>query len=116
MGGSLQGPICTWLGVEARPDNAYTVKLVMNHGAEYALSTEPTRTVAGFAATTTTSIGTDPNYYCGLLVDVAPGRALSAAYDNDARDYPGMNRKLACDKAQLLAQDLVTNLREQQHR
>lgn len=61
-------------------------------------------------------MGSDPNFFCGLLVDVAPGQALSAAYANNARDYPGMNRQLACDKAQQLATDMLDTLRAQERR
>jgi len=46
-----------------------------------------------------------------MLVDVAPGQALSAAYDNNAKDYPGMNHQLACDKAQQLASYMLSTLR-----
>jgi hypothetical protein len=49
-----------------------------------------------------------------MLVDVAPGQALSATYTNDAHDYPGINRQLACQKAQDLASDLLATLRTQQ--
>jgi len=47
------------------------------------------RTVDGFAATTTGSTGSDPEYYCLMLVDVAQGQSLLAQYGNGARDYPG---------------------------
>jgi hypothetical protein len=69
FGGPLQGgPICLWVNTAEKPDNEYTGSAVLNHGAEYALGNEPLRMVDGFAATTTTSVGSDPNYYCGLLV------------------------------------------------
>jgi Protein of unknown function (DUF3558) len=111
----LQGLSCGWAG-SFRPDNGYIGGAVLNHGAEFALSAEPVRSVGGFAATTTTSTGSDPNFFCGLLVDVAPGQALSAAYANNAHDYPGMNRQLACGKAQKLANDMLGTLRAQEHR
>jgi hypothetical protein len=111
----LQGPACTWAG-SLHPDNGYVGGTVLNHGAEVALSAEPLRSVGGFAATTTTSMGSDPNFWCGVLVDVAPGQALTADYANNAHDYPGMNRKLACDKAQALAEAMLTTLRAQLHR
>jgi hypothetical protein len=85
--------------------------MVLGQGADYALGREPLRTVSGFAATTTGSTGSDPSYYCLMLVDVAPGQSLVASYDNGARDYPGMNHQLACDKAQQLAMGMLSTLR-----
>ena len=107
----LQGDSCTWSNLPASPDNAYLGRVVLGQGAEYALGREPVRTVDGFAATTTGSTGSDPAYYCLMLVDVAPGQSLLASYDNGARDYPGMNHQLACDKAQQLASDMLSTLR-----
>lgn len=34
-----------------------------------------------------------------------------AGWSNPTQDYPGMNRQLACDKAQQLAEMLLANLR-----
>jgi hypothetical protein len=116
FGGPVQGTVCVWTSKASTPDNEYTGGAVLNHGAEYALGAEPVRTVGGFAATTTTSMGSDPNFYCGLLVDVAPGQALSATYDNPAKDAPGMTRALACDKAQQLATAMLATLRMQQNK
>ena len=117
FGGPLKGgPICLWTNTAERPDNEYAGSAVLNHGAEYALGNEPLRMVDGFAATTTTSLGSDPNFYCGLLVDVAPGRALYATYDNPRKDSPGMNRQTACGNAQKLAGAMLTTLRAQQGR
>ncbi|HWN33237.1 MAG TPA: DUF3558 family protein, partial [Pseudonocardia sp.] len=110
-GGPLKGPVCVWANLPRHPDNSYGGGAILNQGAEYALGLEPLRTVDGFAATTTGSVGTDPTYYCGLLVDVAPGQALSASYGNDSHDYPGMNHQLACDKAQQLASEMLSTLR-----
>lgn len=107
----IQGPGCLWSNFPAKPDNGYSGSAVLNHGAEYALGREPLRSIDGFAATTTTSTGSDPNYYCAVMVDVAPGQALGADYDNLSKDYPGMNRKLACDKAMKLAAAMLTTLR-----
>ena len=103
--------MCVWANLPRHPDNSYGGGAILNQGAEYALGLEPLRTVDGFAATTTGSVGTDPTYYCGLLVDVAPGQALSASYGNDSHDYPGMNHQLACDKAQQLASEMLSTLR-----
>jgi len=113
---TLRGPSCTWLGVAEHPDNGYTGGLVLNHGAEFALGGEPLRSVDGFAATTITSTGSDPNYFCGVLIDIAPGKALDADYSNDAKDYPRMNRQLACSKALDAAAAMLTTLRAQQNR
>jgi hypothetical protein len=116
FGGPLQGADCVWSNLPKSPDNAFTGGPVTNHGAEFALGKEPLRTVDGFAATTTTSLGSDPNFYCLMLVDVAPGQALAAGYGNGAKDYPGMNHQLACDKAQQLAGAMLQTLRAQQGR
>ncbi|MGI8817132.1 MAG: DUF3558 domain-containing protein [Pseudonocardia sp.] len=99
---------CDWANEPRRPSYSYTGGLVDNLGAEFALGLEPLRSVQGFAATTTTALGTDPRWYCGMYVDVAPGRALQVTFDNGPRDYPGMNHQLACDKAQQLADAMLT--------
>jgi hypothetical protein len=109
--GPLRGPSCTWDNFPKRPSNGYFGRAVLTSGAEFGLGSEPLRTVDGFAATTAGSTGTDPAYYCNMLVDVAPGQALGAQYDNNAHDYPGMNHQLACDKAQQLASAMLTTLR-----
>jgi hypothetical protein len=115
-GGPLQGPVCAWTNTPNHPDNTYAGGTILNHGAEYALGLEPTRSVDGFAATTTGSTGSDPAYYCLILVDVAPGQSLSAAYSNIAKDYPGMNHQMACDQAQQLAGELLSTLRSTKRR
>ena len=51
-----------------------------------------------------------------MLVDVAPGQSLLAQYENDSRDYPGMDHQLACDKAQQLASDMLSTLRTTKQR
>jgi hypothetical protein len=107
----LKGNDCLWSNIPEHPSNAWLGRLVLGQGAEYSFGTEPLRTVDGFAATTTGSIGTDSTYYCLMLVDVAPGQSLLAQYENDSHDYPGMNHKLACDKAQQLASDMLSTLR-----
>jgi hypothetical protein len=114
--GPLQGPICVWPNLALSPDNGWTGGVVLNHGADYALGREPLRSVDGFAATTTGSTGTDPAFYCLILVDVAPGQALSAAYGNNAHDVPDMNHQLACANAQKLATAMLTTLRTQLHK
>jgi hypothetical protein len=105
------GPSCGWPGVALRPSITYGVILVLNRGAAAAQGTEPPRDVGGFAGVLTAAPGSDPNYHCGVMVDVAPDQSLMAGFDNPARDFPGMNRQLACDKAQQLAEMLLANLR-----
>jgi len=107
----LKGDSCAWSNLPERPDNAWLGRVVLGQGAEFALGLEPLRTVSGYAATTTGSVGTDSNYYCLMLVDVAPGQSLLAQYGNGAKDYPGMNHQLACDKAQQLASNMLSTLR-----
>jgi hypothetical protein len=67
-GGPLQGADCVWSNLPKSPDNAFTGGPVTNHGAEFALGKELLRSVDGFAATTTGSVGSDPGYYCLMLV------------------------------------------------
>lgn len=47
------------------------------------------RLVQGFAATSTTSIGSDPRWYCTMFVDIAPGQSLETDYNNATHDIPG---------------------------
>lgn len=110
--GPFHGPTCTWLAVSPPPDDNYSATAILDHGVE--LGTQPTRSVAGYTATTTTSTGTDPNFFCGFLIDVADGQSLNVTYSNISQDDPPMNRQLACTKAQRLAEDLITTLRYQQ--
>jgi hypothetical protein len=109
--GPLRGPSCSWDNFPQRPSNGYFGRAVLTQGAEFSLGLEPLRTVDGFAATTAGSTGSDSAYLCGILVDVAPGQSLFAQYDNNAKDYSGMNHQLACDKAQQLASAMLTTLR-----
>jgi uncharacterized protein DUF3558 len=114
--GPRHGSICLWTTYAFHPDNHWTGGTDLNLGADYALGLEPLRSVDGFAATTTTSLGSDPNYYCAVLVDVAPGQALGADYSNESHDVPGMNRKVACDNAMRLASAMLATLRKIERR
>jgi len=107
----LKGDSCIWTNFPDHPASNWTGRTVLAQGADYALGREPPRAVDGFAATTTGSTGSDPAYYCLMLVDVAPDQSLAAQYDNGSKDYPGMNHQLACDKAQQLASDMLSTLR-----
>lgn len=109
--GPNQGPSCLWRAFGFHPDNGWTSGAVLNHGADQALGAERPRSVDGFAATTTTAPGSDPDYFCGVMVDVAPGQALHATYSNESHDVPGMNRKMACDNAMRLAGAMLSTLR-----
>ena len=113
---TVQGAACLWLTVEQHPAEGYTATAVLNQGAEVALSAEPLRSVDGFAATTTASIGSDPRHFCGLLVDVAPGQALSATYSDVTQGQAGLTRQTACDNAQRLAEAMLNTLRALPHR
>jgi hypothetical protein len=112
----LSGDDCSWTNLPRSQDNDYLGRIILDQGAEYALGLEPLRSVNGFPATTTGSIGTDPAYYCLMLVDVAAGQTLSAQYSNGRHDYPGMNHQLACDKAQELASMMLSTLRAMKQR
>jgi hypothetical protein len=96
-----------WLSLSQHPAEGYTATAVLNQGAEVALSAEPLRSVDGFAATTTTSPGSSPRRFCGLLVDVAPGQALSVTY-RDTQEQTSLTFRAACDKAQRLAEAMLT--------
>ncbi|HZZ50258.1 MAG TPA: DUF3558 family protein [Pseudonocardia sp.] len=111
QGAANNGPNCAWTGLSGRPTSDYSGALVLDHGAAAAQGIEPSRQVGGFAAVLTAAPGFNPDYHCGLMVDVAPDQTLMAEYGNSTRDFPGMNRQLACDKAQQLAEMLLTNLR-----
>ena len=114
--GTVQGAACLWLSLSQHPAEGYTATAALNQGAEVALSAEPLRSVDGFAATTTTSSGSDPRHFCGLLVDVARGQALSATYSDITQEQTALTRQAACDKAQRLAEAMVTTLRALPHR
>jgi hypothetical protein len=105
------GPGCGWPGRTLSPMVTYGARLVLNHGAAASQGAEQPRVVGGFAAVLTAAPGFDPTYHCDLMIDVAPDQTLMAGFDNPTKDFPGMNRQLACDRAQQLADMLLTNLR-----
>jgi hypothetical protein len=112
---TVQGAGCLWLSLSQHPAEGYTATAVLNQGAELALSAEPLRLVDGFAATTSTSPGSDPRHFCGLLVDVAAGQALSATYSDITQEQTGLTRQAACDRAQRLAEAMLSTLRARPH-
>ncbi|MBA2322797.1 MAG: DUF3558 family protein [Pseudonocardiales bacterium] len=115
-GGLITGMSCSWRNFLKRPENAWVGGLLTSPGAEFALGKDPIRFVQGFATTSTTSIGTDPRWYCTMFVDIGPGQSLKTSYDNDSKDIPGMNHDLACAKAQQLAEYMLTALKARQPR
>ncbi|MDQ2708884.1 MAG: DUF3558 domain-containing protein [Actinomycetota bacterium] len=115
-GGLITGLGCVWRNILKRPENLWAGSLLTSPGAEFALGKDPMRFVQGFATTSTTSIGTDPRWYCTMFVDIGPGQSLKADYNNDSKDIPGMNHDLACAKAQQLAEYMLTALKARQPR
>ena len=103
--------MCVWNSLTTHPDYGYTARLVLNHGVETATSQEPPRTVDGYGAVTVGTEGTTPVSYCGIFVDIAPGKALGMAFDNNGDDIPGMTHDQACDRAQRAAEMMLSNLR-----
>jgi hypothetical protein len=114
--GLNQGPSCVWLNGPGTRANSYGATLVTNHNTAAWPSSEPVRLVDGYGARTGLAPGDNPNYECGLMVDIAPDRALYASYGNDTKDIPGMSRQVACANAQRLAEYLLTNLKAQRGR
>jgi hypothetical protein len=110
------GDGCLWTNFPDKPDNQWGASTLLSTGAEYSLGLEPLRSVDGFAATTAGSAGTDRNFFCGMLIDVAPHQALMVTYANNQHDYPGMTHQMACDKAQQVAGLMIPNLRAIRHR
>ncbi|MGI8815551.1 MAG: DUF3558 family protein [Pseudonocardia sp.] len=115
-GGLITGLSCAWSTTQTRPRSAIAGSLLTSPGAEFALGKDPMRFVQGFATTSTTSIGTDPRWYCTMFVDIGPGQSLKTDYDNSTQDIPGMNHDLACAKAQQLAEYMLTALKARQPR
>jgi hypothetical protein len=115
FGGPNKGPGCTWSSLRMDPDYGYGTVFVLNRGVDAVHSKEPPRSIDGFGAVTTGTIGTDPNYYCQIFVDVAPNQAFSVSFDNNGKDVPGMNHQIACDKAQQAAELMLSNFRAATH-
>jgi hypothetical protein len=113
-GRPLQGTACQWDTQKAHQRIGYGGSLVTNRGAEYALGAEPLRAVGGYAATTTGSALSDPQWYCAMLVDVAPGQSLLVDYSVESEDVPGMTHQKACDNAQTAAGFMLANLKAAQ--
>jgi hypothetical protein len=114
-GGPNKGPRCIWNSLTTHPDYGYTAVFVVNRGVDAVHSQEPPRTIDGFGAVTTGTIGTDPNSYCQVFVDVAPDHAFSVSFSNLGNDIPGINHQVACDKAQQAAELMLTNFRAATH-
>ena len=111
--GNLQGAMCIWSNVtDAR--TGWVGGVILNRSAADTSSSEPVRLVNGFSAVSTDMMAADPNEYCQLFVDVGPEQILSTSFRADVKTNPGMNHKLACDKAQELAGFMIQNLRAQQ--
>jgi len=117
--GWVHGPLCFWVSTyNHQGSDSYTSRVVTDHGIEYALNDqEPYRIIEGYAAQPLVSPGSDPSHWCGMMVDIAPGRALSASYDDglEASQKLGIGRKQVCDKAAEMAKDMILNLRAQRH-
>jgi hypothetical protein len=113
--GYLQGPACLWSNITDWR-TGWTGGVILNRGAADASSTEPLRVVDGFGAVPSALTADDPNGYCMLFVDVGPNQTLLTSFDTDSKKHPGMNHQVACDKAQLLAADMIHNLRTKQGR
>lgn len=110
----MKGAACEWSTTKAHQRIGYGGSLVTNRGAEYALGAEPLRAVGGYAATTTGSALSDPQWYCAMLVDVAPGQSLLVDYSVESEDVPGMTHQKACDNAQTAAGFMLANLKAAQ--
>jgi hypothetical protein len=106
--------VCDWSTLKSQGRISYSVSLLTNRGAEFALGAEPLRTVGGYAATATSSALGKAQYECLLLVDIAPGRSMMSHYTNDSADLPGMTHQRACDNAQTAAEYMLANLRAAQ--
>lgn len=114
--GSSRGSTCVWSGTNTRAAERWTGATILDHGAEAASGKGQVRGVNRFSAVVTSPNGTDPRSSCLVLVDVAPGQALAAAYQNDTPDAPGMSHQVACGRAQHLATTLLASLWAQKHR
>lgn len=114
--GSSKGRTCVWSSSNTRPGDRWTGATILDHGAEHAAGKGQVRAVNRFPAVVTSPTGTDPRSSCLMLVDVAPGQALAAAYESATPDAPGMNHQVACGRAQQLATNLLATLWGQKHR
>ena len=112
--GSSRGATCVWSST--RSAERWTGATILDHGAENAGGKGQVRGVNRFSAVVTSPTGTDPRSSCLMLVDVAPGQSLAAAYQNDTPDAPGMSHQVACGRAQHLATNLLASLWAQKHR
>jgi Protein of unknown function (DUF3558) len=111
----LQGTACQWSSL-ADSRTGWIGGVILNRGAADSSSAEPLRVVDGFGAVSSFSPVDDPDDDCQLFVDVGPGQMLSTSFDTDSKKHPGMNHQVACDKAQQLAADMISNLRTKQGR
>lgn len=108
-----EGSMCSW-GSTLTDTEGYTAGVVVNQGLEGYQLTEPLTSVDGFAAGTNVGPGFDPNYDCGVMVDVAPGQMLAARFSDIGAHDPKLNRQVSCDHAKKLASLMISTLRAKQ--
>jgi hypothetical protein len=113
----VDGKDCGW-GNTHGPREGYGASTDLRRGADYALASSTGTQVVqvdGYGAVATTGGTADPAVNCVLLIDVAAGQSLWAAYDDSNHDKPGLTHEIACQKAMTAARMMLGNLRTLVH-
>lgn len=110
---------CQWLNDPLEPSIfGYLARLILKRGADSGLDSSTGAqvvTLDGFSAVQATSPHVDPREHCVLLVDVAQGESLWVQWMTSTHGQPGFTHEMACEKARVAGQLMLTNLRELSH-
>jgi hypothetical protein len=101
--GSLTGLSCMWATGSTERDEVYRARLIAPRESG-GIAVPP---VAGLPTTDATPTSTEPNIACVYEVALTPNVTLWAEFANIFGDMPNMNHQVACDKARMIASDMV---------
>jgi hypothetical protein len=101
--GSLTGLSCMWATGSTEQDEIYRARLL----APPTSRGIPVPPVAGLPTTDATPTSSSSNLDCVYEVTLSPNVTLWAEFANVFGDIPNINHQTACDKARMIAGDMV---------
>lgn len=101
--GSLTGLSCMWATGSTAQEEIYRARLL----APTTSRAIPVPPVAGLPTTDATPTSSSSNLDCVYEVTLSPNVTLWAEFTNIYGDIPNMNHQTACDKARMIADNMV---------
>lgn len=101
--GSLAGVSCMWATGATQQDEVYYARLL----SPSLTSGRPVPPVGGLPTTDATPASTNANLHCVLDIRLTSTTTLWAEFANIFGDIPNINHQTACDKARVVATDMV---------